>query len=709
MNRLFIFIVLGVLAVTAPLRGQISLVRVPISTSDEIDRLVKLGVDLSDVPCHHGWDVVTDEADRQRLTEAGFEWEVVIEDMPARYQERFGGRTAMGVYHTYEELVVKLDSLSLLFPEILQVQSIGTSTEGNPIWAVKVSDNPALEEETEPEILLIGNLHAREVVTTEIVLHMIDDLTSRYGVDSTATAYVNQLEFWFVPMANPDGHLRVESGQSWWRKNTRDNNHNGNFHEMYTDGVDLNRNFGYMWGYDNYGSSPSSSSQTYRGPAAFSEPETEAIRQLCLAHNFSFSLSYHSYGRMLLYGWGYRDANTPDHPIFYEWANRMRAYNGYRQGNPYNGLVYNTNGDTDDWFYGEDQEKNRFFGITPETADEFWPPEWQVPIICAENLPSLYVTAEAALQIQENPYHLFVPPQPELTSTQTVDSLILSWSIPEDSDNPPVEFVVEEIQDYRVTVDSAETLNNWIASGFTVSEERSHSGSTAFYSGHGTRQTLTSKLPVLINSDDVLQFWTYYQIYPNNDWAYVEISTDGGASYQSLAGTITTNSYNWRNNRGNGITGSSDWQLVEFPLATYAGQEVYLRFVFNGAWGETQYEGWYIDDISICGTASQVTEVWRGFASGYLALPHHFDPTARYRLRAVDAQGQVGGWSHMVLPRIDAIIIDVDGDGEITLQDVNVLLDEWGYDIPYLDYNQNGKIDIQDVQQWVHTMVEWHY
>ncbi len=115
-----------------------------------------------------------------------------------------------------------------------------------------------------------------------------------YATNPDYQYYVNNYELYFVPMVNPDGHVYVENNNygnpnNWWRKNRRDNG-NGIY------GVDLNRNYSYKWGYDNIGSSGNPSSQTYRGPSPFSEPETTAIRNLMVATPFKFALDYHSYG-----------------------------------------------------------------------------------------------------------------------------------------------------------------------------------------------------------------------------------------------------------------------------------------------------------------------------------------------------------------------------------------------------------------------------
>jgi hypothetical protein len=194
-------------------------------------------------------------------------------------------------YTTYAELTSILRSYSARFPKLMQIESIGKSHEGRDIWAVKISDNAEVEED-EPAIFFNAMHHAREVMTTEVALDMIDQLTSRYQVDATVTRWIDGNEIWIVPMINPDGNNKVWTSNSMWRKNTR---------EGY--GVDINRNYPYAWGSCG-GSSGSTYSDTYRGPSAGSEPETQAVMGLVSRVQPVISVSYHSYSEIVIYPYG---------------------------------------------------------------------------------------------------------------------------------------------------------------------------------------------------------------------------------------------------------------------------------------------------------------------------------------------------------------------------------------------------------------------
>jgi hypothetical protein len=212
-------------------------------------------------------------------------------------------------------------------------------------------------------------------------------LLENYATNPEIKYLVDNTELYFVPCVNPDGYLYNEqtnpNGGGMWRKNRRANS-NGTF------GVDLNRNYGYMWG-SNVGSSPSPSSDTYRGTARFSEPETRMMKRFCEDHHFITALNAHTYGNDLIYPWGHQtDSLTPDSTLFEKWGKKMVEENGYVSGLGTATIGYYTNGDSDDWMYGEQNTKSKIFSMTPEVGADvspsgFWPPANQIIGICIDD------------------------------------------------------------------------------------------------------------------------------------------------------------------------------------------------------------------------------------------------------------------------------------------------------------------------------------
>ncbi len=300
------------------------------------------------------------------------------------------GYGSMGGFYTLAEINAQLDSMYAHYPNIItQKFSIGNTLEGRPIYVVKISDNPNVNE-NEPQVFYNALIHAREPQGMMTIMYYMNYLLENYGTDPEVTYLVNNREIYFQPVVNPDGYEYNRStnpnGGGMFRKNRKLNSDGSR-------GVDLNRNFGYQWGYNNSGSSNIPSDETYRGTAAFSEPETQVMRDFVNTKSFKTALNYHTYSNLLLYPWGYISTPTADNAIFVEYSNDMVAYNGYENGQP-PVILYDVNGATDDWMYGEQTSKPKILSMTPEVGSTgFWPTQAEIFPLAIENLqPNLYYT-----------------------------------------------------------------------------------------------------------------------------------------------------------------------------------------------------------------------------------------------------------------------------------------------------------------------------
>jgi len=351
---------------------------------------------------------VLNEREISLLKDSGVDYQILVPDVVAAYDKRPKPGAAqidaynrsddlqhfelgsMGGYYTYDEVVAELDSMHLLYPNLTTAkQSLGQSIEGREIWMIKISDNPQTDETDEPEVFYNALHHAREPAGMMTLMYFMDYLLEKYGSDPQATYLVDHREMYFVPVVNPDGYVYNQqtdpNGGGQWRKNRRENQ--GGYY-----GVDLNRNYGYKWGYDDNGSSPYPFSDTYRGAGPFSEPETQAIRDFCNGRHFAMSLSYHTYSDLLIYPWAYEDnILTPDSAVYFDYGDRLTQSNHYCYGNTGQTVGYAVNGSSDDWFYGEQSDKQKIIAFTPEVgndADGFWPPESRIYPLAQENLPA---------------------------------------------------------------------------------------------------------------------------------------------------------------------------------------------------------------------------------------------------------------------------------------------------------------------------------
>ncbi|HIF14373.1 MAG TPA: T9SS type A sorting domain-containing protein [Bacteroidetes bacterium] len=307
------------------------------------------------------------------------------------------GLGSMGGFFTYQEMLDHLDTMSARYPNLITYRDTlnHRTREGRSVYWLKISNKPNIDE-NEPEILYDALHHAREPNSLSQLIFYMYYLLENYGNDEEVTYLLDNLEMYFVPCINPDGYIYNEitnpNGGGMWRKNRR-NNGNGKY------GVDLNRNYGHNWGYDNSGSSPNPASETYRGDTAFSEPETQNMRDFCEGHDFQLALNYHVYGDLLIYPWGYDYALfTPDSAEFVAFSMEMTKDNKFFYGTGDQTVGYIVNGDSDDWMYGEQTSKNKIFSMTPESGPSnygFWPPSSEIERLCKEtlwqNLASAYM------------------------------------------------------------------------------------------------------------------------------------------------------------------------------------------------------------------------------------------------------------------------------------------------------------------------------
>jgi len=223
-------------------------------------------------------------------------------------------------------------------------------------------------------------------------------LVESYDSNAEVRQLVDNCEIWILPLVNPDGLEYSIHFYRYWRKNRRDNR-DGTF------GVDLNRNYGYMWGYDNEGSSPDSSSEVYRGPELFSEPEIQAVRDLFSQKSFQALVSYHSYSQVILYPWGYTQAASDKDDLLAEIAEEMAALMEPVNGRYYypdraGASFYLTNGDTTDWSFGVYGIPSYTVELPPDSTlnGEFFNPESDILPIFYENLPAMLYLIDWSIQ-----------------------------------------------------------------------------------------------------------------------------------------------------------------------------------------------------------------------------------------------------------------------------------------------------------------------
>jgi hypothetical protein len=695
-----LFLLVFLFAGQAYSADKVMLARIHLAEKSQMKEIPGLHLDIAYVQYGQYVDLVTDPEEVNYLRSLGYDVEIVHEDLVAFYRSRLDLTKDMGGYHTYSEVIAVLDTMHMFYPSLTSSRiDIGHSLEDSVIWAFKISDNPDVDED-EPEVFYNSLTHAREPAGMEVLLYFMWHLLDNYGSDPQVTHLVDNRELWFVLVVNPDGYCyneyTVPGGGGMWRKNRRDCG-GGDW------GVDLNRNFGYMWGYDDEGSDPYCWDECYRGSAPFSEPATQVIRDFFYSRDFVMCLDNHCHGMWLLYPWSYDHFYTPDHNLFVAIAESMAVFNGHVPGTCWETINYPVNGGSIDWEYAE----LGIIAISPEigTSDDgFWPPADRILPLCELELPANLLYAELA----DNPHRILPPTSPILAPMDSVlsDYTVL-WSH-YDTLNPASSFELAEMTGFeRTTYDVESGYSDWDLDGFTISTARSHSPTHSFYSDRGDRlnNSVTGQNSLKVNAGDSLILWCWYDIETNWDYAYVEISTDGGNTFFSIPGNITTNYDPYGNNRGNGITGSSSgWDEGEFDLNDYVGQEIYLRFHYITD-GYVNEEGFYVDDMFPFERYQSVLVLSDAITDTFYEITGQEEGTYYYRVRARDEQDQTGPWSNVedVVVSQGFLRGDANGDGEITTGDiiylVNYLYLGGSAPVPFGagDANGDGEIDTGDI------------
>ncbi|MEZ5987565.1 MAG: M14 family zinc carboxypeptidase [Planctomycetota bacterium] len=376
----------------APAPPLHDLVAIQVRDAATLDRILALDLDLAS--CHpielpaREVEVLAEPWELRKIEQAGLRYRVLVRGIEDAIEAELAqwsfaktltpdvGKGSMGGNYTLAEMEAILDAFAKNFPALCTKRtSIGKTIENRDIWMVKISDNVQTDE-AEPEVLFDAVHHAREPVGMTTTLLFMDWLLSNYQKDPRATYLVEERELYFVPCLNPDGYEYNRSirpgGGGMWRKNRRLNADNSY-------GVDLNRNWPTGWGLDS-GSSGSTTSETYRGPKALSEPETQALEAFIKSRNFTFGNSCHTYQELLLRPWGYQ-TGEPTNGARYKVIDVEAVKVSGMPAGPVSTLLYLASGSAIDHYHAV----HGMFAYTPElgTSNEggFWPnPTNQVAI-----------------------------------------------------------------------------------------------------------------------------------------------------------------------------------------------------------------------------------------------------------------------------------------------------------------------------------------
>ncbi|WP_298556711.1 M14 family zinc carboxypeptidase, partial [uncultured Algibacter sp.] len=311
----------------------------------------------------------------------------------------------MGGALTLSEAYAELDLMRTMYPNLISVRTDastsntkthgnstgGTTWSGQEVYYVRISDNPDTDEANEPETLITGAMHAREISSVMNTFYFMWYILENYSTDPFIKNLVDNHEIYVMPISNPDGYRWNEviapSGGGLQRKNLRpgvaDNGTTSSSNNVR--GVDLNRNFNYYWGWDDSGSSPTTSSNTYRGPSAGSEPETQIVQEFIASHDIKVAVNHHGGLNSIVTSSYNGESTAADSGREDEYAkicHDLTHYNRYIYGSAPNTL-YEANGDINDWMLGgtsvtsggqtSSGSGKDVLAFAPENGDDFWP------------------------------------------------------------------------------------------------------------------------------------------------------------------------------------------------------------------------------------------------------------------------------------------------------------------------------------------------
>ena len=262
------------------------------------------------------------------------------------------GPTFFNDFRTYDQHRQFLQDLVTAYPNLAQMVVVGQSLEGRDIFGIKITGPGSTA--SRPAAFYNAAQHAREWATPPVIAYIAQQLLENYSTDCHIKHLVDNVEWYLVPFANPDGYVYTWTPNNrLWRKNRQPPPTGSTCF-----GVDTNRNWGYQWG--GQGAATDPCDETYRGVAGFSEIETQVIRDYVAANpRFVASMDFHSYSQLVMSPWAYTNALPPDHPTFTQLNNAMaqailNTHGKVYDAGPIYTTIYPASGGAVDWFYGSE-------------------------------------------------------------------------------------------------------------------------------------------------------------------------------------------------------------------------------------------------------------------------------------------------------------------------------------------------------------------
>ncbi|HEX7319249.1 MAG TPA: M14 family zinc carboxypeptidase, partial [bacterium] len=610
------------------------IVRVYAPSWQSLKLISEKSLDIAAAHAGEWYDIVADQKTLDRIKSSGLTYEITIYSIAAEKEK------VRGQYHSYAEVTQLLRNMASTYPSICKMDSLPIRTyQGRWLYGVKISDEPNIEDPNEGGFLVDGAHHSREWATIETVLFFADSMLRAYGVVPEITNTINTTEIYCFPVINVDGFVYDYPGQLMWRKNR----------EPFggTTGTDCNRNYAGCcdniqgdWGAVDEGqASHGPGDETFCGAYNNSGDETRALTLYMKSHTINAYMSYHSYSELLMWPWGWTATATPDAAIYSTIGNRMADMVNSQGGGTYGRgpiytAIYPVSGSSIEWCYSWNHWVNGVSNLsyTTEVGTSFYQPVGDLDNIVRQNFKALKYLAhytDSIVLMCEG-----IVPAPIVHAGDTVPaSFAITWQPKNTADNHPTRWELVELSNPSVVLDSLESGTScWILNGFTLSTSQSHSATHSLFSGNTSdmNSAMYTAHPYIVQTNDSVTFWCYYNMENNYDVAVVEVSE---------------NTTEWSNLDTMRFTGTqTTWTRKAFSLTNWIGKSIYIRFRAMSD-GGTNNGGFYVDDIRPVCLFANVTSISSSITDTLYSFPSHAIGEFYFYVRGDNAMWDWGDFS----------------------------------------------------------------
>ena len=569
---LALLLVVGIV-LTPAIWGKTVIVRVNARNYQELyDHVPFKGttIDIAGAKPGKTYDLTLDESDLGLVRSCGLQSQVIVPDLD--YWQTLEG--SFGAYRSYPEHITLLRNWVSLYPTICVLESIGPTYEGRWIYGLKITQNPQVEDTSKPEMLLYGQIHAREWAAGEMLRHTIDTLLRNYMSNANFQTWINNHQLWVFPIFNVDGFTYDYPGQVMWRKNRQP--FGGSI------GTDMNRDGnGACQGAANteWGSLVSGSrtshmpdDETFMGATGAFAPEVKALTGLFKQHTFLIDVSIHSYSELVLWPWGV-SGSPPDGSFMTTLGQRAAGQISRISGGTYTPQqsvqLYPTNGGIEDWFYGWAHTVGGFPcpSYTFEVGTTFYQSTSNLDQMQTQVFKGIWMAMQHVDSSKNQLHGTVARPVIAPIETSFDGNYNVHWTPVRPDRNTPDKWELEELQNLSVITDDVEgSTTPWTLQGATVSTTQKHAGTKSFFLGNTSNMSnwVVTRDPYPVTSaTDSVKFWVWHNLENNYDVGFCEVSLEGKEWFQ-LHDRFTGN--------------SSGWVRKAYSLAPWLGKSVFIRF-----------------------------------------------------------------------------------------------------------------------------------